>query len=193
VRCTSKNALQLSTISIRHSHGSLRRFSLIFNVISIIRRIASDRDGWSGCCLAHSSTRAVSAGGMRKAMTGSCPVAGRPLLVRQLARGCLAEGRQSPQVCGRRHAEPAAALAGNPTHFIESEDLDSRADRLDKAFAALHLYVTAFFCDTAQQIPGCSLNRKHQNKLFVDLQSEAVAVSRNAPEELRNHENWKVS
>jgi hypothetical protein len=69
--------LSNSTIS-RHSYRSLRRFSLIFNAISIIRRIASDRDGWSGCCLAHSSTRAVSAGGIRKAVTGSCPVAGRP-------------------------------------------------------------------------------------------------------------------
>ena len=91
------------------------------------------------------------------------------------------------------HTEAAAALAGNPTHPIESEDLDSRAYRLDKAFAALHRYVTAFFSDTAQQIPGCSLNRKHLNKLFVDLQSDAVAVIRNAPEELRNHKNWKVS
>src|SRR5215469_9830668 len=88
------------------------------------------------------------------------------------------------------HTEPAAALAGKPTHLIESEDRDSRADRLDKAFAALHRYVTAFFSDTAQQIPGCSLNRKHLNKLFV-LQSDAVAVIRNAPEELRNHKNWK--
>jgi hypothetical protein len=66
------------SISIRHSHRSLRRFSLIFNAISIIRRIASDRDGWSGCSLAHSSTRAVRVGGIRKAVTGSCPVAGRP-------------------------------------------------------------------------------------------------------------------
>jgi hypothetical protein len=81
------------------------------------------------------------------------------------------------------HTEPAAALGCNPTHV----------DRLDKASAALHLYVTAFFSDTAQQIPGCNLNRKHLNKLFVDLQSEAVAVIRNAPEDLRNHENWKVS
>jgi hypothetical protein len=91
------------------------------------------------------------------------------------------------------HTEPAAALAGKPTHLIESEDLDSRADRLDKAFAALHRYVTAFFSDTAQQIPGCSLNRKHLNKLFVDLQSDAVAVIRSAPKELHNHKNWKLS
>jgi hypothetical protein len=74
----SDSTLSDSTISIRHSYRSLRRLSLVFNAISIIRRIASDRDGWSGCCLAHSSTRAVSAGGIRKAVTGSCPVAGRP-------------------------------------------------------------------------------------------------------------------
>jgi hypothetical protein len=91
------------------------------------------------------------------------------------------------------HTKPAAALGGNPTHLIESKDLHSRVDRLDKAFAALHRYVTAFVSDTAQQIPGCGLNRKHLNKLFVDLRSEAVAVFRNVPEELRNHENWKVS
>jgi hypothetical protein len=66
-------------------------------------------------------------------------------------------------------AKPAA----DPTHL----------DCLDKAF----------FSDTAQQIPGCSLNCKHLNKLFADLQSEAVAVTRNAPEDLRNLENWKVS
>jgi hypothetical protein len=86
------------------------------------------------------------------------------------------------------HTEPAAAPRWQ--HLIESEDLDSRVDRLDKAFAALHRYVTAFVSDTAQQIPGCRLNRKH---LFVDLRCEAVAVIRNAPEELRYHQNWKVS
>jgi hypothetical protein len=82
------------------------------------------------------------------------------------------------------HTESAAALAGNPTHLIESANPDSPADRLDRAFSALRLDV---------QIPGCSVNRRHLNKLFVDLQSEAVAVIRNAPEELRNHGNWKVS
>jgi hypothetical protein len=67
------------------------------------------------------------------------------------------------------HTEPAA----NSTHL----------DCLDNAF----------FSDAAQQIPGCSLNRKHLKKLFVDLQSGAVAVIRNAPEDLRSHENWKAS
>ena len=64
------------------------------------------------------------------------------------------------------HTEPAA----DPTHL----------DCLDKA-------------SFAQQIPGCSLNCKHLNKLLVDLHSEAVAVIRNAPEGLRSHKNWKVS
>src|SRR5262249_61187989 len=67
--------------------------------------------------------------------------------------------------------EPAAALAGNPTHLIESEDLDSRADRLDKVFAALHRYVTAFFSETAHQIPGCSLNPNNTSRLFVGLRT----------------------
>ena len=89
------------------------------------------------------------------------------------------------------HTEPAAALGGNPAHLIESED--SRVDRLDKAFAALHRCVSAFVSDTAHQIPGFSFNRKHLNKPFVDLRSEAVAVIRNVPQELRNHKNWKVS
>ena len=84
---------------------------------------------------------------------------------------------------GSAHIEPAAALGGNPTHV----------DRLENAFAALDFYVTAFFSDAAHQIPNCNLNRKQLNKLFVRLLSEAVAVIRNAPEELRNHENWKVS
>src|SRR5262245_56007959 len=91
------------------------------------------------------------------------------------------------------HTKPASALGGNPIHVIESERLHSRVDRLDKAFAALHRYVTAAVTDTAQQIPSCSLNRKHLNKLLVELRSEVVAVIRNVPEELRDHENWKVS
>ena len=79
------------------------------------------------------------------------------------------------------HTERAASLAANAIQPIyldfQSKDLDSRNDRLDKAFEALHFYVTAFVSDAAQQIPSCSLD----------------TVIRNAPEELRDHENWKVS
>jgi hypothetical protein len=96
----------------------------------------------------------------------------------------VSRGRSTKSTSLLAHTESAAALAGNPTHLIESANPDSPADRLDRAFSALRLDV---------QIPGCSVNRRHLNKRFVDLQSEAVAVIRNAPEELRNHGNWKVS
>ena len=95
------------------------------------------------------------------------------------------------------HTERPAPLAGNPIQLIyldfESKDLDSRGHRSDKAFAALQLYVAAFVSDSAQQIPRCSLDRKNVNKLFMDVRSDAVTAIRNAPEELRDHENWKVS
>ena len=45
------------------------------------------------------------------------------------------------------HTEFVAALAGNIPHPIyadvDSEDLDGRADHLQKVFAALHVYLTA--------------------------------------------------
>jgi hypothetical protein len=93
------------------------------------------------------------------------------------------------------HTERAAPLAGNPIQLyldFESKDLDSRGDRLDKAFAVLHLYVTAFVTDTTQQIPGRSLDPKDVNRLFVDVGSDPTVI-RNAQQELRDHENWKVS
>jgi hypothetical protein len=95
------------------------------------------------------------------------------------------------------HTERPAPLAGNSIQLtyldFETKDLDSRGDRSDKAFAALHLYVAAFVSGSAQQIPGCRLDRKNVNKLFMDVRSDAVTATRNAPEELRDHENWKVS
>jgi hypothetical protein len=85
------------------------------------------------------------------------------------AEGVSRGGSTKSTSLGSAHTEPAA----DPTHL----------DCLDKAF----------FSDAALQILGCNLNRKHLNRLVVDLQSEAVAVIRNAREDLRKHENWKVS
>ena len=51
---------------------------LVVNAISIRRRIASDREGLSFCCLAQLSIANLSAIGSRKVRTGSRPVAGRP-------------------------------------------------------------------------------------------------------------------
>jgi NAD(P)-dependent dehydrogenase (short-subunit alcohol dehydrogenase family) len=106
----------VATISIRYSYR-LRRFSLI-NAISIIRRIASDRDGWSGCCFAHSSTRAVSAGGIRKAVTGSCPVAGRPP-----RRFCFTFCLTVIWVCVIHFGRPMARVATSPPALTQAAEM----------------------------------------------------------------------
>jgi hypothetical protein len=51
---------------------------LAANAKSTRRRIASDRDGLSGCSFAQASIAALKAGDSRMADTGSFPVAGRP-------------------------------------------------------------------------------------------------------------------
>jgi hypothetical protein len=95
------------------------------------------------------------------------------------------------------YTEFVAALAGNVPHPIyadvDSEDLDGRADHLEKVFAALHVYLTAIIADTAQNIPGTALDRRYLNNLFEDLSGDALAVIRNAAAEMREHENWRAS
>ena len=49
------------------------------SAFSMIRRIASERDGWSSCFLHHSSNLDRRADDKRIAVTRSWPVAGRPL------------------------------------------------------------------------------------------------------------------
>jgi hypothetical protein len=89
------------------------------------------------------------------------------------------------------------SLAGNIPHPIyadvDSEDLDGRADHLEKVFAALHVYLTAVIADTAHNIPGGTLDRRYLDNLFRDLSADAVGVIRNAAEEMREHENWRAS
>src|SRR5215510_6672910 len=95
------------------------------------------------------------------------------------------------------HTEFVAALAGNAPHPIysdvDSEDLNGRADHLEKVFAALHVYLSAIVADTAQNIPGRALDRRYLDNLFQDLSADAVGVIRNAAEEMREHENWRAS
>jgi hypothetical protein len=75
-----------------------------------------------------------------------------------------------------------------------TEDLDGRADHLEKVFAALHVYLTGIIADTAQNIPGGgTLDRRYLNNLFNDLPADALGVIRNAAEEMREHENWRAS
>jgi hypothetical protein len=89
------------------------------------------------------------------------------------------------------------AALGNVPHPInadvDSEDLDGRADHLEKVFAALHVYLTAIIADTAHNIPGGSLDRRYLDSLFRDVSADALGVIRNAAEEMREHENWRAS
>src|SRR5262245_66090849 len=83
------------------------------------------------------------------------------------------------------HIEFVAALAGNVPYPIyadvDSEDLDGRADHLEKVFAALHVYLTAIIADTAHNIPGGPLNRRYLRRLFPDLSGHSVCGLRHPP------------
>jgi hypothetical protein len=104
---------------------------------------------------------------------------------------------KSTSVLRAAHTEFVATLAGNVPHPIyadvDSEDLDGRADHLEKVFAALHVYFTAIIADTAQNIPGGALDRRYLDNLFRDLSADALGVIRNTAEEMREHENWRAS
>jgi hypothetical protein len=60
----------------------LRFLDLAANANSTRRRIASEREGLSGCCFAQFSIADLSGNESRIADTGSCPVAGRPRFFR---------------------------------------------------------------------------------------------------------------
>jgi hypothetical protein len=60
------------------SVGPVAFLDFLFSANSIRRRIASEREGLSSCCLAQFSTANLMAGASRKVRTGSRPVAGRP-------------------------------------------------------------------------------------------------------------------
>jgi hypothetical protein len=80
----------------------------------------------------------------------------------------------------------------HPIHFeADPEDLERRADQLEKMFAALHVYLTAILADSAQNAPGSTLDRL--DHLFQELSADALRVIRSAPAEMRVHENWRVS
>jgi len=120
---------------------------------------------------------------------------------------CITTAIRELMSCGRppkstspvrpAHIEFVAALAGNIPHPIyadvDSEDLDGRADHLEKVFAALHVYLTAIIADTAHNIPGSTLDRRYLDNLFRDLSADALGVIRNAAEEMREYENWRAS
>jgi hypothetical protein len=114
-------------------------------------------------------------------------------------RELMSRGQPPKSTCPvhAAHIEFVAALVGNAPHTIyadaDSEDLEGRADHLEKVFAALHVYLTAIIFDTAHNIPGGTLDRRYLDNLFRDLSADALAVIRNAAEEMREYENWRAS
>ena len=111
-----------------------------------------------------------------------------------MSRGLPAQSTSSVRL---GYIEFVVALAGNVPHpvyaDVDSEDLEGRADHLEKVFAALHVYLTAIIADTAHNIPGGTLDRRYLDNLFRDLTADALGVIRNAAEEMREYENWRAS
>src|SRR5262245_53812384 len=95
------------------------------------------------------------------------------------------------------HTELVAALAANPPQpiyvAVESDDLDGRADHLEKVLAAIHVYLTSILADTAQNIPGGALDRKYLDGVYMDFSADTVGGIRNAAEEMREHETWRAA
>jgi hypothetical protein len=114
-------------------------------------------------------------------------------------RDLMSRGRPSKSTSPVRaaHTEFVAALAGNLPHpiYIEvnSQDLEARANHLEKVFAALHVYFTAIIADTVQNGPSGTLDRRYVDTLFLNLSAEALCAIRNAAEEMRLHEIWRAS
>jgi hypothetical protein len=115
--------------------------------------------------------------------------------IRELMSGGRPDQSTSPVRLA--HTELIAALAGNVPHTIyaeaNSDDLDGRAEHLEKVFEALHAYLTIVVSDTAQNIPGGTLNRSCLDHVFRDLSADALCVIRHAADEMREHENWRAS
>ena len=74
-----------------------------------------------------------------------------------------------------------------------SEDLEGRAEHLEKVFAALHVYLTAIIAETAQDIPASTLDRRYLDGLFQQFSADALGAIRDAAAEMRGHENWRAS
>ena len=108
-----------------------------------------------------------------------------------------ANAPRSPSPVRSAHIEFVAALAGNPPHPIRLEvhslELDDRAEHVEKVLAAVHVYLTAIFADTAEKIPGGDLDRKYLDGLYSDFTGDAVGGIQQAAAEMREHETWRAS
>jgi len=112
-------------------------------------------------------------------------------------RQSMSRGRppKSTSPVRQAHTELIAALAPNLPHPIyagaNANDLEGRADHLEKVLGALRVYLAVIIDDTAENIPGGALDRRYLDSLFHELSADAVGVIRNAAEEMRQDENWR--
>src|SRR3974377_158275 len=92
------------------------------------------------------------------------------------------------------HTEFIAALAGNAPRPIRSgEALESRADHLQKVFAALQVYVTAIIAEIGEKTPGSTLDHQYLDQLLRGVSAEALRGARAAAAATRGHEHRRAS
>ena len=112
-------------------------------------------------------------------------------------RQLMSRGRppKSTTPVRQAHTGLIAALAGNVPHLIyagaNADDLDGRADHLERLFGALHAYLAVIIGDTAKNIPGGPLDRRFLENVFQDMSSDVSAI-RNAAEEIREDQNGRA-
>jgi hypothetical protein len=109
---------------------------------------------------------------------------------------CRGQPLKSTSSVRAAHTEFVAILAGNGPrrHFDTSpEDLERRADHLEKVFAALQLYVSVIITETAQDIPASTMDRRYLDGLFQQFSADALGAVRDAAAEMRARENWRAS
>jgi hypothetical protein len=103
---------------------------------------------------------------------------------------------KSTNLARAAHTEFVAALAGNVPHPIRSdagcEALKSRADHLQKVFAALQVYVTAIIAEIGEKTPGSALDRQYLDQLLPGVPAEALRVFRDAAAEMRGQEHRRA-
>jgi hypothetical protein len=89
---------------------------------------------------------------------------------------------------------PTAEHAPHPIHSDRrAEELERRAEHLQRVLAALHVYVTTVIADTAQNIPDSTLDRSYLDHVFHRFAAERLAEIRDSATELRVRENWSGS
>ena len=107
------------------------------------------------------------------------------------------EPRKSTNPVRAAHTEFIAALACNSPRSIHSdtdcEALESRADYLQKVFAALQVYLTAIIAEIGEKTPGSTLDRQYLDQLLRRVSAEAVRVFLDAAAEMRGRAHRRAS